>query len=88
MAVNRAIICMVLLEITTMGLLSFGGIKARELLATKVQYYERKLDDIAKTLDKCIDEALSSVGQATAIAGIKSGRVLDRNTKFYNSIYR
>lgn len=88
LAVNRAVICMVLMEIGVMGRLLVGGIKARDLLATSVQYYDAKVSDLLTHLKECVSDALSASGlSSTVLTGIKSARWLNRETKLYG-VYR
>ena len=87
--VNQAVICLVLLELLGFDALINGGIKSRELLATKVVYNETSADDIQSALEECIRENLPEVPVSNgyyAFNGIKSGVHMPRDKKY--GVYR
>lgn len=85
--INRLTVCLVLKELLLRGSLFEGGIKLRQLLATKVEYEAMNWDKITSELDNCIKETTPE-GRATILTTIKSGRALantgrGRETKIY-----
>jgi hypothetical protein len=87
---NRLIVCMILKDIITMGAISRGAIKSRELLATKVEYYNFDPSSATGALDDCIKDTINdlqgTLGSNIRI-GIKSGNNMVRPTKDYQ-VYR
>ena len=76
--INKLTVCLVLKEMLLRGTLFEGGIKLRQLLATKVEYETMDWDRIASELDSCIKESTPE-GRGTVLTCIKSGTAL-RNT--------
>lgn len=85
-AINRALICFVLLDIVGSYPLGGGALKSRELLATKVEYYNTDMGALTDSLENCIDDALNTLSVTTSFAtSIKSGDHIDRQTKRYGT---
>lgn len=84
--IQKLVLCLILLDLVVNDSFFGGGIKSRELLSTKVQYYETNIDDILEHLEECIESA--SVNGTAVAVGIKSGAHLSRQGKNYNQVYR
>jgi endonuclease YncB( thermonuclease family) len=86
---NRLINCLVLYDLIAHGAMLEGGIKSRSLLMTQVEYYGPEWRSVLQELDDCIRTGLSTYsGEVATIAhGIKSGKHINRQGKWYN-VYR
>jgi len=91
--VNKLTICLVLLEMFIRGFILSGGVRARTLLAIRVDYEQTDWNTVVDELEKCIRDSMpDDVASAGGVAiGIKSGAGLNSiagfNTKRYG-IYR
>lgn len=93
--VNRLTICMVLRDLFVRGLIFTSGVRARTLLAVRVDYEKHDWDNIIKELEKCIRESIpedaAAGGAGGAFIGVKSGKAVSNvkgtDTKSYG-IYR
>lgn len=83
-AINRLTVCLVLREMLMRSSIFEGGIKLRQLLATKVEYMETDWGAISDELDRCIRESTPE-SRATILINVKSGRALMNSTRGYES---
>lgn len=76
--INRLTICLVLRELLMRGAMFEGGIKMRQLLATKVEYMATDWGAVSDELDRCVNESLpaSSGISSTIMINVKSGNSL------------
>lgn len=78
--VNKLTICLVLRELYLRGMLFAGGVRARSLLAVRVDYETPDWESIVQELEKCIRESVpeGATGGITSVAiGVKSSIDLD-----------
>ena len=76
--INRLTICLVLRELLMRGAMFEGGVKMRQLLATKVEYMATDWGAVSDELDRCVNESLpaSSGISSTIMINVKSGNSL------------
>lgn len=88
--VNKLTICLVLKELLVTGLIMQGQIKSRDLLSTKVEYFQADIKNAIGQLENCIDESTAAINDGTfnVLHGIRAVQYLNRPVKAYDATYR
>ena len=88
---NKLTICLVLKELFVTGLVMQGQVKSRELLSTKIEFFQANISDALGQLDTCIKEAMAAANTESGYDiqyGIRAVQYLNRPVKAYDATYR
>ena len=88
--VNKLTICLVLKELLVTGLIMQGQIKSRDLLSTKIEYFQADLKSAIAQLETCASDAMAALDTGTfnVLHGIRAVQYLNRPVKAYDATYR